>query len=156
MVGCGYHRPHESANRLTISLDTSKESASDTTIQHKTKKNTVITVQRASMSDDKLALKQAELSVQRFQDMAVPHHLGLLQNHRSNIEKSLALGDWQKIKKEELNAMRVIKQIKNLLLEMDALREKLREEDQPRFDELMKPGRAKAFEGMNKFAGKTL
>lgn len=107
------------------------------------------------MSDDKLALKQAELSVQRFQDMAVPHHLGLLQNHRSNIEKSLALGDWQKIKKEELNAMRVIKQIKNLLLEMDTLREKLREEDQPRFDELMKPGKAKAFEGMNKFAGKS-
>lgn len=106
------------------------------------------------MSDEKLALKQAELSVQRFQDMAVPHHLSLLQNHRSNIEKSLALGDWQKIKKEELNAMRVIKQIKNLLLEMDTLREKLREEDQARFDELMKPGRAKAFEGMNKFAGK--
>lgn len=106
------------------------------------------------MSDEKLALKQAELSVQRFQDMAVPHHLSLLQNHRSNIEKSLALGDWQKIKKEELNAMRVVKQIKNLLLEMDSLREKLREEDHARFDELMKPGRAKAFEGMNKFAGK--
>ncbi|KAH8395599.1 hypothetical protein KR222_001869, partial [Zaprionus bogoriensis] len=105
-----------------------------------------------SMSEEKLALKQAELSVQRFQDMAVPHHLGLLQNHRSNIEKSLALGDWQKIKKEELNAMRVIKQIKNLLLEMDTLREKLRPEDRERFDELMQPGRAKAFEGMNRFA----
>ncbi|XP_034104701.1 syntaxin-17 [Drosophila albomicans] len=102
--------------------------------------------------DDKLPLKQAELSVQRFQDMAVPHHLGLLQNHRSNIEKSLALGDWQKIKKEELNAMRVIKQIKNLLLEMDTLREKLRDEDKPRFDELMKPGKTKAFEGMKTFA----
>ncbi|KAM8710204.1 hypothetical protein ACLKA7_016920 [Drosophila subpalustris] len=104
------------------------------------------------MTDDKLPLKQAEVSVQRFQDMAVPHHLGLLQNHRSNIEKSLALGDWQKIKKEELNAMRVIKQIKNLLLEMDTLREKLRDEDKERFDELMKPGKTKAFEGMNKFA----
>ncbi|XP_034481537.1 syntaxin-17 [Drosophila innubila] len=106
------------------------------------------------MTEDnvKLPLKQAEVSVQRFQDMAVPHHLGLLQNHRSNIEKSLALGDWQKIKKEELNAMRVIKQIKNLLLEMDTLREKLRDEDKPRFDELIKPGRTKAFDGMNKFA----
>ncbi|KAH8302071.1 hypothetical protein KR044_002384 [Drosophila immigrans] len=103
-------------------------------------------------TEEKLPLKQAELSVQRFQDMAVPHHLGLLQNHRSNIEKSLALGDWQKIKKEELNAMRVIKQIKNLLLEMDTLREKLRDEDKPRFDQLMKPGKTKAFEGMNKFA----
>ncbi|XP_022223424.2 syntaxin-17 [Drosophila obscura] len=102
--------------------------------------------------DQKLPLKQAEISVQRFQDTAVPHHLGLLQNHRSNIEKSLALGDWQKIKREELNAMRVIKQIKNLLLEMDALREKVREEDRERFDELMRPGKERAFAGMKCFA----
>ncbi|EDV95625.1 syntaxin-17 [Drosophila grimshawi] len=104
------------------------------------------------MTNDKLPLKQAAVSVQRFQDEAVPHHLSLLQNHRSNIEKSLALGDWQKIKKEELNAMRVIKQMKNLLLEMDALREKLRDEDLERFDDLMKPGKDKAFEGMKRFA----
>ncbi|XP_017010473.2 syntaxin-17 [Drosophila takahashii] len=102
--------------------------------------------------DEKLPLKQAEVSIQRFHDMAVPHHLGLLKNHRSNIEKSLALGDWQKIKKEELNALRVIKQIKNLLLEMDALREKVREEDLERFDQLMRPGREKAFAGMKDFA----
>ncbi|EDW50480.1 GM14657 [Drosophila sechellia] len=102
--------------------------------------------------DEKLPLKQAEVSIQRFQDVAVPHHLSLLKNHRSNIEKSLALGDWQKIKKEELNALRVIKQIKNLLLEMDALREKVREEDLERFDDLMKPGKDIAFAGMKEFA----
>ncbi|KAH8378641.1 hypothetical protein KR009_000471 [Drosophila setifemur] len=103
--------------------------------------------------DVKLPLKQAEISIQRFQDTAVvPHHLSLLKNHRSNIEKSLALGDWQKIKKEELNAMRVIKQMKNLLLEMDALREKVREEDLDRFDELMRPGKERAFAGMKDFA----
>ncbi|XP_030560893.1 syntaxin-17 [Drosophila novamexicana] len=102
--------------------------------------------------DTKLALRQAEVSVQRFRDMAVPHQLSLLENHRSNIEKSLALCDWQKIKKEELNALRVIKQMKNLLLEMDALRDKLQPEDQARFDELMKPGKDKAFEGMRRFA----
>ncbi|XP_017028598.1 syntaxin-17 [Drosophila kikkawai] len=102
--------------------------------------------------DEKLPLKQAEVSIQRFQDQAVPHHLSLLKNHRSNIEKSLALGDWQKIKKEELNALRVIKQIKNLLLEMDALREKVREEDLERFDDLMRPGRDQAFAGMKEFA----
>ncbi|KAH8235034.1 hypothetical protein KR032_007951 [Drosophila birchii] len=104
--------------------------------------------------DEKLPLKQAEVSIQRFKEMAVPHHLSLLKNHRSNIEKSLALGDWQKIKKEELNALRVIKQIKNLLLEMDALREKVREEDLERFDDLMRPGREQAFAGMKDFAGK--
>ncbi|XP_068149571.1 syntaxin-17 [Drosophila tropicalis] len=102
--------------------------------------------------DEKLPLKQTEVSIQRFQDMAVPHHLGLLQNHRSNIEKSLALGDWQKIKKEELNAMRVIKQIKNLLVEMESLREKVRDEDLERFDNLMRPGKEKALAGVKEFS----
>ena len=88
--------------------------------------------------------------MRRFNDM-LPHHLGLLKNHRSNIEKSLALGDWNKIKKEEINAGRVIKQLKNLLIEMDSLRDKVREEDVERFDALMADGRKKAFEGMRDY-----
>lgn len=39
---------------------------------------------------------------------------------------------------------------------MDALREKVREEDRERFDELMRPGRERAFAGMKDFAGKLL
>uniref|UniRef100_W8BSE2 Syntaxin-17 n=1 Tax=Ceratitis capitata TaxID=7213 RepID=W8BSE2_CERCA len=102
-------------------------------------------------SSDKIPLKQAEVSVRRFNDLAIPHHLGLLKNHRSNIEKSLALGDWNKIKKEEINATRVIKQIKNLLLEMDVLREKVRPEDLKRFDSMMEEGKNKAFQGMSEY-----
>lgn len=107
-------------------------------------------------SVNKIPLKQAEIAVRRFNDMAIPHHLGLLSNHRSNIEKSLALGDWNKIKKEEINAMRVIKQVKNLLLEMDALREKVRDEDLERFDAMMEKGKQKAFEGMKEYLGELL
>ncbi|XP_030375292.1 syntaxin-17 [Scaptodrosophila lebanonensis] len=99
------------------------------------------------MATPKIPLRQAAISVQRFND-AVPHHLSLLKNHRSNIEKSLAMGDWQKIRKEELNAMRVIKQLKNLMIEMDTLRNKV--EDREGFDELMRDGKQKAFEGMKK------
>lgn len=106
------------------------------------------------MANDKIPMKQAEIAVRRFNDMAIPHHMGLLQNHRSNIEKSLALGDWQKIKKEEINAMRVIKQVKNLLLEMDTLREKVKESDLPRFDSMMEEGKQKAFAGMKEYMGK--
>ncbi|XP_037933581.1 syntaxin-17 [Teleopsis dalmanni] len=102
-------------------------------------------------SSDKIPLKQAEVSVRRFNDLAIPHHLGLLKNHRSNIEKSLALGDWNKIKKEEINATRVIKQMKNLMLEMDALREKVREDDLERFDAMMEIGKQKAFDGMREY-----
>ncbi|XP_014090362.1 syntaxin-17 [Bactrocera oleae] len=102
-------------------------------------------------SNDKIPLKQAEVSVRRFNDLAIPHHLSLLKNHRSNIEKSLALGDWNKIKKEEINATRVIKQIKNLLLEMDTLRERVRSEDLARFDIMMEDGKIKAFQGMSEY-----
>lgn len=102
-------------------------------------------------SNDKIPLKQAEVSVRRFNDLAIPHHLSLLKNHRSNIEKSLALGDWNKIKKEEINATRVIKQIKNLLIEMDALRERVRSEDLERFDVMMEDGKNKAFQGMSEY-----
>ncbi|XP_036338349.1 syntaxin-17-like [Rhagoletis pomonella] len=104
-----------------------------------------------TISRDKIPLKQAEVSVRRFNDLAVPHHLGLLKNHRSNIEKSVALGDWNKVKKEEINATRVIKQIKNLLLEMDALRDKVRPEDLKRFDAMMDEGKNKAFKGMSEY-----
>ncbi|XP_011183710.2 syntaxin-17 [Zeugodacus cucurbitae] len=102
-------------------------------------------------SNDKIPLKQAEVSVRRFNDLAIPHHLSLLKNHRSNIEKSLALGDWNKIKKEEINATRVIKQLKNLLLEMDTLRERVRPEDLQRFDIMMEDGKNKAFQGMSEY-----
>lgn len=109
-----------------------------------------------SSENKKITIKQAEVSVRRFNDLAIPHHMGLLKNHKSNIEKSLALGDWMKIKKEEINAMRVIKQIKNLLLEMDALREKVREEDLERFDTMMEEGKNKAFEGMKEYLGESV
>lgn len=101
----------------------------------------------------KIPIKQAEVSIRKFNDLALPHHLGLLKNHKSNIEKCLALGDWTKIKKEEINAMRVIKQLKNLMLEMDILREKVCDDDREKFDEMMSVGKNKAMEGMREYLG---
>ncbi|XP_055846876.1 syntaxin-17 [Episyrphus balteatus] len=100
---------------------------------------------------EKIPLKRAEVSIRKFNDLAIPHHLGLLKNHKSNIEKCLALGDWTKIKKEEINAMRVIKQLKNLMLEMDILREKVCDDDREKFDEMMSVGKNKAMEGMREY-----
>lgn len=100
---------------------------------------------------EKIPLKRAEVSIRKFNDLAIPHHLGLLKNHKSNIEKCLALGDWTKIKKEEINAMRVIKQLKNLMLEMDILREKVCDDDREKFDEMMSAGKNKAMEGMREY-----
>ncbi|XP_031640507.1 syntaxin-17 [Contarinia nasturtii] len=101
--------------------------------------------------DSYISIKQAEISIKKFNDVGLPHHLGLLKNHKSNIEKSLGLGDWDKVKKEEINATRVIKQLKNLMLEMDILRGSVREIDLDKFDELTMPGRQKAKDAIQEY-----
>lgn len=103
------------------------------------------------MSNDTIPLKRAELSIQKFNEVGIPHHLGLLKNHKTNIEKCLALGDWEKIKKEEINATRVVKQLKNLLLEMDILRGRIAVEELDKFDELTLTGRQKAMDGIKEY-----
>lgn len=80
--------------------------------------------------------------------------MGLLKNHKSNIEKCVALGDWDKVKKEEINATRVIKQLKNLLLEMDVLRSRICANDIDTFDELTLVGRQKAMDGIKDYFSK--
>lgn len=105
------------------------------------------------MDAPSLTIKQAEISIKKFNDVGIPHHLGLLKNHKTNIEKSLALSDWDKVKKEEINATRVIKQLKNLMLEMDILRGNVQEHDLDRFDELTMVGRQKAKEAIQEYLG---
>lgn len=104
--------------------------------------------------DEKLPLKRVQLSANKFNEVAVPYNLGLLKNHKSQIEKSVALGDWSKVKQEEINASRIVKQIKNLMLEMDVLREKVREEDLQKFDEIINIGKENAWMGMKEYLGK--
>lgn len=101
--------------------------------------------------NNKIHIKLAEVSIQKFNESGIPHHLGLLKNHKSNIEKCLALGDYDKIKKEEINATRVIKQLKNLLVEMDGLRSKVRTEDIAKFDAQTLESRKKALAEINSY-----
>lgn len=103
--------------------------------------------------DSAITIKQAEISIKKFNDVGIPHHLGLLKNHRCNIVKSLALDDWDKVKKEEINATRVIKQLKNLMLEMDILRGNVLESDLDKFDELTMRGRQKAKDAIQEYLG---
>lgn len=100
-----------------------------------------------------ITIKQAEISIKKFNEIGIPHHLGLLKNHKSNIEKSLALSDWDKVKKEEINSTRVIKQLKSLMLEMDILRGAVEEINLDKFDELTSVGRKKVKEAIKEYLG---
>lgn len=106
--------------------------------------------------DSFIRIKQAEISIERFNEVGIPHHLGLLKNHKTNIVKCLAIHDWDQIKKDEINATRVIKQLKNLILEMDILRGNVIESDLDKFDELTMVGRKKAKEAIQEFLGECI
>ena len=93
----------------------------------------------------------AEISARRFAQDAVPHSLGLLRNHKTNIEKGLALRDWEKIQREEINAARVINELKNLLLEMEDLRDRVKDEEVAKFDAVTNKPRQEAIECIQEF-----
>lgn len=104
-------------------------------------------------NDNKLPLKLAEVAVQRFNNpgSGVPHHVGLLHTHRTNIERCVALGDFDKIRREQINATRIIKQLKSMLMEMDHLRERIRETDAPKYDAQIRAGRERALAEINAY-----
>lgn len=106
------------------------------------------------MDNDKISIKLAELSIKKFNDIAVPNCLGLLKNHKSNIEKCVALGDWEKLRKEEINATRLVKQLKNILNEMDSLRGRIQDEDVAKFDQITSKSRNNAIEAIKEYLSK--
>lgn len=109
--------------------------------------------QTSAMTNTKLPIKLAEVAVQRFNAPAsgVPHHVGLLAGHRASVERCLAAGDWDKVRREQINATRVIKQLKCMLVEMAELRERIRDADVPKYDELVRPGRERALAAINAY-----
>lgn len=106
--------------------------------------------------DEKIPIKLAELSIKKFNEIAVPNCLGLLKNHKSNIEKSVALGDWDKIRKEEINATRIIKQLKNTLLEIEYLRNRIQPSDINKFDQVVNKSRERSLEAIREYLGRKI
>lgn len=110
---------------------------------------------KETMTNDqkKLPIKLAEVAVQRFNSPAtgVPHQVGLLAGHRANVERCVAQSDWEKIRREQINAARVVKQLKSMLVEMEQLRARIRDEDVTKYDALVRPGRERALAEINAY-----
>lgn len=105
-----------------------------------------------SSSEEKISLKLAEISIQKF-NQTIPQYLNLLKNHKCNIEKAFQLKDWDRIKREQINATRVIKQMKFLILEIDKVRSRVRNEELDRFDEGTDGAKKTALAGMGEYLG---
>ncbi|KAF7988397.1 hypothetical protein HCN44_000970 [Aphidius gifuensis] len=92
------------------------------------------------MSMESLSMKQPikrlEIPISKFNDVAIPHHLDLLRRHKNNIKKFQAARDWDKVQREQINASRLVKQLEQLLHEMDTLRGQVEHSDIEKFDQL--------------------
>ncbi|CAG9790123.1 unnamed protein product [Diatraea saccharalis] len=85
---------------------------------------------------DKLPLKRVELSLSKFNEVAIPHHLDLLRQHRTNILKYSENGDYARVRSEQTHARRVSSQLRTLMAELESLRRRVRDEDLQRFDRI--------------------
>ncbi|XP_032524562.2 uncharacterized protein LOC116775709 isoform X2 [Danaus plexippus] len=83
---------------------------------------------------NKLPLKRVELSLTKFNEVAIPHHLNLLRQHKANIIKYEEACDYARVRSEQTHARRVASQLRTLLGELDSLRRQVRAEDVAEFD----------------------
>ncbi|XP_015604453.1 syntaxin-17 [Cephus cinctus] len=84
----------------------------------------------------KQPIKHLEIPISKFNDIAIPHHLDLLRKHKNNIKKFQEARQWGSVYKEQVNATRLVKQLKQLLYEMDMLRSQVIDSDIDTFDQL--------------------
>ncbi|XP_048263670.1 syntaxin-17 isoform X2 [Bombus affinis] len=83
----------------------------------------------------KQPIRRLEIQINNF-NVAIPHHVNLLKRHKSNIEKYQTQHEWEKMHREHINVARIIKQLKELLYQMDTLRAHVLDSDINQFDKL--------------------
>lgn len=107
-----------------------------------------------SSSPENLVIKQPirrlEIQINNF-NVAIPHHVDLLKRHKNNITKYLAQQDWEKVHKEHVNVSRIVKQLKELLYQMDTLRGQVLDADINQFDKLTSSARSSIMDGVKDY-----
>lgn len=103
-----------------------------------------------SEEDAKIPLKLAQISIDKF-NQTVPQYLAVLRNHKCNIEKAGSLKNWEKVKREQINATRIVKQIKFMLVEIDKVRNRIRACDCDKFDAGIEGTKTSAFNSMAEY-----
>ncbi|XP_029172504.1 syntaxin-17 isoform X2 [Nylanderia fulva] len=83
----------------------------------------------------KQPIRRLEIQINNF-NVAIPHHVDLLKRHKNNIKKYQNQQDWERIRKEHINVSRIIKQLKELLYQMETLRAQVLDIDIDKFDKL--------------------
>ncbi|XP_011697954.1 PREDICTED: syntaxin-17 [Wasmannia auropunctata] len=105
-------------------------------------------------SSESLTIKQPirrlEIQINNF-NVAIPHHVNLLKRHKNNIKKFQDQHDWEQVRKEHVNVSRIIKQLKELLYQMDTLRAQVLDVDIGKFDKLTTKARASIMNAIEEY-----
>lgn len=102
-------------------------------------------------SQSKLSFKRFELPIQRFSKTALPLYINLLNKHEQDISQFRSNKEWDKVRRETLNAQRTISQLEAAVGEVDEVRQLLNPEEAREFDKQIKPHKKKAVDFINKF-----
>jgi len=102
-------------------------------------------------SQSKLSFKRFELPIQRFSKTALPLYINLLNKHEQDISQFRSNKEWDKVRRETLNAQRTISQLEAAVREVDEVRQLLNPEEAREFDKQIKPHKKKAVDFINKF-----
>ena len=100
----------------------------------------------------KIPIKVAEISINKFNDQ-IHHKVLQLRNFRASNSSLSTLGDFEKLRKEAINSLRVVKQLKQLLIEIDHLKSRTKPEDLEKFDVLTKKRRDEALKEIKMYQG---
>ncbi|KAK0073035.1 hypothetical protein PV326_013853, partial [Microctonus aethiopoides] len=102
----------------------------------------------------KQPLRKLEIPIHKFNDVAIPHHLNLLSRHKENIKKIMK--DWERVQKEQINASRLVKQLEQLLYEMDTLRTQVGDNEIEKFNNLTLKSRHNIIDAIQEYLEMTL
>jgi hypothetical protein len=105
---------------------------------------------------EKISIKIAEISINKFNDQ-IHQKVAQLRNFRAfSKANSTSLSDLEKLRKDAINCLRVVKQLKQLLIEIDNLKSRTRPEDHEKFDELTGKSRQLALNEIKSYQGELL
>ncbi|CAG9862673.1 unnamed protein product [Phyllotreta striolata] len=85
-------------------------------------------------SHNKQPFKVIEVPLSKFKDEIIPHHQNVFESYKSNINMLMAISDEQQLRKEIKAKKRNVKQLRDLMYELDTLRTQVEDENLDQFD----------------------
>ncbi|XP_071560998.1 syntaxin-17 isoform X2 [Temnothorax nylanderi] len=98
----------------------------------------------------KQPIRRLEIQISNF-NVAIPHHVNLLKRHKNNIKKYQNQQDWEQVRREHVNVSRIVKQLKELLYQMDTLRAQVLDVDIGKFDKLTTNARSSIMSAIEEY-----